>query len=289
MEILPLCTSRKWSNVRVVKMVIQKETISLENLKIYCEHHLTNKPPLFLVHGFVSSTYTFNRLIPLLGKHFSIVAIDLPGFGKSEKSKTFVYSFANYAEILRQCIEYFQLKGCTIIGHSMGGQIALYTAKKYPNLVNKLILISSSGYLRRAKKYLIYSSYIPGFHLLVERYIRSKDVRKNLENVFYDHSLITEELMTEFAGPLEERDFYVSLTRLLRYREGDLTSEQLRGISTPTLLVWGKEDKVVPLEVGERLVTDLPNAKLITYEKTGHLVTEERPFELYQHILSYSS
>jgi pimeloyl-ACP methyl ester carboxylesterase len=70
--------------------------------------------------------------------------------------------------------------------------------------------------------------------------------------------------------------------RLLRYREGDLKSEDLKTIEKPTLLLWGKEDRVVSFRVGERLAKDLPNARLITYEKAGHLLTEERPQEVFK-------
>ncbi|MDT8859309.1 alpha/beta hydrolase [Alkalihalobacillus sp. MEB130] len=268
---------------------VMKDTIPIAGLKVYCEYVLNGKPPILLIHGFVSSTYTFHRLIPLLKKNFSVIAIDLPGFGRSEKSKTFIYSFENYANFVSGCIDYFDLEGVTLVGHSMGGQIALYTAKRFPTKITKLILVCSSGYLKPAKKAHIYCSYIPFFRLAVERYIRRKDVKKSLENVFYNQSLINEEMMEEFARPLSEKDFYVSLIRLLRYREGDLSSKELREIAVPTLIVWGEEDKVVPLAIGKRLVEDLPNAKLITYEKTGHLVTEERTDELYRHILSYTS
>jgi pimeloyl-ACP methyl ester carboxylesterase len=222
-------------------------------------------------------------------KDFSVIAIDLPGFGKSEKSRTFVYSFENYAEVIKECIEHFHLKDVIIIGHSMGGQIALYTAQKIPQHISKLILLCSSGYLKRAKRSLIYCSYLPFFKYFVKQYIQNKDVKKSLENVFYNQELITEELMDQFIGPLREKDFPISLMRLLRYREGDLTSEQLKEIDIPTLLIWGKEDKVVPLVVGERLAKDLPQAELISYEKTGHLLTEEQPEALYSQILSYTS
>ncbi|MFC0473173.1 alpha/beta fold hydrolase [Halalkalibacter kiskunsagensis] len=268
---------------------IQKETISIGEVTVYCEYVLNGRPPIILIHGFVSSTYTFNRLMPLLTKEFSVIAIDLPGFGRSEKSKTFIYSFSNYAKFIEECIQYFKLKDVTIIGHSMGGQIALYTAQLAPYKVKNLVLLCSSGYLKSAKKPLIYCSYLPFFRFFVEQYIRKKDIKKSLENVFYNKSFITEELIEEFTRPLTEKDFYTSLQRLLRYREGDLTSYQLSKIQIPTLLIWGEEDRVVPLKIGQRLVQDLPNAKLITYEKTGHLVTEERPNDLYHHIASYIS
>ncbi|WP_407268789.1 alpha/beta fold hydrolase [Radiobacillus sp. PE A8.2] len=268
---------------------IKKEIISIAGINIYCEYLLNGKPPIFLIHGFVSSTYTFNQIMPLLAENFSVVAIDLPGFGRSEKSAKFIYSFSNYAEIIEGCMKHFSLKNVILVGHSMGGQVALYTAKKIPQKVKKLILLCSSGYLKRTHRTLVACSYLPFFRFMVEQYIRNKNIKQNLENVFYNHALITEDHMREFARPFKDKNFYTSLLRLLRYREGDLSSEQLRGIEIPTLLIWGEEDKVVPVHVGERMVKDLPNAELITYEKTGHLVSEERPLDLYQHILSYSS
>ncbi|ARK31797.1 alpha/beta fold hydrolase [Halalkalibacter krulwichiae] len=267
---------------------INKKKLKLCDVDVYCEYVLNNKPPIILIHGFVSSIYTFNRLIPLLANHFSVIALDLPGFGKSEKSKSFIYSFRNYANVITACIEHFQLKNVIICGHSMGGQVALYTAQLIPKKVSKLILLCSSGYLKRAKKTLIYCSYLPFFKYYVKRYIDSKDVKKSLENVFYNRDLITDELMQEYVTPLREKNFPISLLRLLRYREGDLTTDQLKQIQIPTLLIWGEEDRVVPVTIGKRLVEDLPQARLITYHETGHLVTEERPEDVYNEILTYT-
>ncbi|WP_245831847.1 alpha/beta fold hydrolase [Oceanobacillus senegalensis] len=240
-----------------------------------------------LIHGFVSSTYTFNQLIPLLQKHFSVVAMDLPGFGRSEKSTSFVYSYQNYAMVVKKCLDYFELENVCIAGHSMGGQIALYTARLIPKRIRQLFLLCSSGYLKSANRLLVYSSYFPLFNLVVKRSVRNSSVQDRLRNVFYDHSYITEEHIKEFERPLKDKNFCKSLIRLLRHREGDLTSEELKKIKTPTLLIWGEDDMVVPLQVGKRLVNDLPNAELITYKKTGHLLTEERPMEITENILSY--
>lgn len=269
-------------------MALNQKYINLCNVKIYCKYLINEKPPLFLIHGFASSIYTFNLLIPLLKEHFTIVAIDLPGFGRSEKSTSFVYSFQNYAEVVARCIEYFKLKNVNIVGHSMGGQIALYTVKRIPEKINKLILLSSSGYLKRANKALILCTHLPFFQYYVRRKVRSKEVREYLKNVFYQHSLITQNHIEEYRRPLQEDGFYISLLRLLRYREGDLPSDELKNILTPTLLLWGKEDRVVPVQIGLKLANDLPNAKIITYEKTGHLITEERTDDVFKQILTHT-
>lgn len=265
-----------------------KTMLALTDGKLYCEYLLNGKPPILLIHGFVSSTYTFNRLMPLLQRSFSVIAIDLFGFGQSEKSTSFIYSYKNYAALVAEVIAYFQLQNVTIAGHSMGGQIALYTAMEIPKKVNKLILLASSGYLKSANKLLIYSSYLPLFHLIAKRIVQKQSVEETLKNVLYDHSLLTVEQVEAYGSPLKEKNFYKALVRLLRYREGDLISEQLQGIKIPALLIWGVEDKVVPLSVGKRLAKDLPDARLITYDQTGHLITEERPHEVYEQILAFT-
>lgn len=269
-------------------MALTQKYIELCGVKIYCEYSFVeNRPPLLLIHGVAATLYTFNSLIPLLKEHFSIINIDLPGFGRSEKSSSFIYSFQNYAKIVAACIDYFKLENVNIVGHSMGGQIALYTTKLIPEKINKLVLVSSSGYLKRANKAIILCTYLPLFGYFVKHHVHKQEVKDVLKNVFYDHSLITENHIREFGMPLEEKGFYTSLKRLLRYREGDLSSEDLITIDKPTLLLWGKEDRVVSYTIGERLAKDLPNAKLITYEKAGHLLTEERPHDVFKEISGF--
>ncbi|KAB7670786.1 alpha/beta fold hydrolase [Bacillus sp. B1-b2] len=262
--------------------------LNVGGVNLYCEYLLNDKPPIFLIHGFASSTYTFRRIIPFLKKHYSVIAVDLPGFGKSEKSTSFIYSFQNYAKLMLDCMGIFGLSNSHIVAHSMGGQIALNMALLAPEKMNKLVLLCSSGYLKRARKSLVLTSYLPYFEKFVYYYIQRKDVKHHLSNVFFDQSLIDDEMMEEFGKPLLEKGFYKALTRLLRHREGDLLPTQLRDIHVPTLLIWGEEDRVVPLEIGKRLVSDLPDAQLITYEKTGHLITEERPDLVLKNIMMHA-
>jgi len=270
-------------------MKLNQKYIRLCGVNVYCEYELVSeKPPILLIHGFASSIYTFYPLIPRLQEHFSIIAMDLPGFGRSEKSASFVYSLENYAKVIMDCIEFFNVKEVHIAGHSMGGQIALYAARSHPERIKKLVLLSSSGYLKKANKAQKLCTYLPFFPYYVKKKVHSKNVEEYLENVFYNRSLITENHVKEYAIPLKDEGFYISLMRLLRYREGDLPSNELKNIRIPTLLLWGEEDKVVPVHIGYQLARDLPNAKLITYEKTGHLITEERSDEVYTQILAHT-
>jgi pimeloyl-ACP methyl ester carboxylesterase len=267
---------------------MKKEKISILNVKVYCEYVLNEKPPIVLIHGFLSSTYTFNRLVPLLIKHFSVVSLDLPGFGRSEKCDSFHYSFTSYAQLIISCMDYFGINKAILCGHSMGGQVVLNIARIAPEKVARLVLLCSSGYMKRASRLLIYISYLPFFQQFLSRYIQKKGAKHGLETALYDRSLITEEMINEYKRPLAEKAFYNSLIRLARHREGDLSSDNLKTINKPVLLIWGEEDRVVPLEVGKRLVGDLPNAKLITFKKAGHLITEEKPEDILTQFCSFA-
>src|SRR5699024_5815763 len=105
-----------------------KTSITLMNTDIYYTYHLNGKPPILLIHGFVASSYTFRPIMPLLAETFSVIAMDLPGFGRSEKSTTFKYTYENYARLVIACMDHFKWTHAHLVGHSMGGQIALNAA-----------------------------------------------------------------------------------------------------------------------------------------------------------------
>jgi pimeloyl-ACP methyl ester carboxylesterase len=272
-------------------MASESQTKTILNVNVHYELYppvnKNNKKTVVLIHGFLSSTFSFRRLIPLLRKNFTVIAVDLPGFGKSDKSKAFHYSLENYGKLIVELLHKIGVAETIVIGHSMGGQVALHAAKQAPDLVKKLILLSSSGYLSRSKRSLVYSSYLPFFTRWVRKTFERRGVKSTLLTVVHDHSLIDQQLIDGYHKPLETKAFFESLIRFLRQREGDLSENELKTIQTPTLFIWGEEDKIVPLRIGKRLTEDLPDARLIVYEETGHLVPEEKPKEVYHDVLHF--
>ena len=260
------------------------ETINGINLYYESFRNNQSKETILLIHGFLSSMFSFRRLIPHLHTNFNVIAVDLPPFGKSGKSPRFVYSYENIAKTVVAFLKRKQIENVILIGHSMGGQVCLNIAYQYPNYVKKMILLSCLGYVKRAKKSLILLSYLPFSYLFAKRYLAKTGVMKNLHLVVHDHSLIDEEMYNGYLEPFLDNRIYKGLIGLLRHREGDLPSEALHTIKTSTLLIWGEYDKVVPLQIGKRLQQDLPNAKVIGLKNTGHLVPEERPEEVFRHI-----
>ncbi|MCA0985916.1 alpha/beta fold hydrolase [Guptibacillus algicola] len=264
---------------------------NIKGIDIHYEYHkndvTSDRPVLTLLHGFLSSTFSYRRLIPLLSKHYTVVAIDLPPFGRTEKSSTFVHSYQNFAEVVIELLERLSIDETVMIGHSMGGQVALRASGLNGDLVKKNILLCSSGYLEKAKQSLVYSSYLPFFSMYLKRWLSRKGAKGNLINCVYDPELIDEEMVDGYIQPFFNEGIFRSLVRMIRDREGDLSEEELRTIETPSLLIWGEHDKVVPLQIGKRLAKDLPNSELIVYEKTGHLLPEEQPHSILRDIQTF--
>ncbi len=275
-------------------MTLEKDkqfTIAIQGMNIHVETYHRDaswyKPTIVLIHGFLSSTFSFRRLIPLLAKDYRVIALDLPPFGKSEKSNKFFYTYDNFANIVIELLDTLNIKDIILVGHSMGGQISLHVVKKRPDLIRKVVLLCSSSYLDRSKLFLIFSTYIPFFSLCLKKIMTKQGVKRNLLNVVYDHSMIDEEMMLGYEQPFYDNQIFHALARMIRHREEDLSSEVLQSLDIKSLLIWGREDKVVPLQIGERLHQDLKHSKLITFDKTGHLLPEEKPNHVHENILQF--
>jgi len=271
--------------------IITTRSYTLTISDVYVHYELynshANKPFAVLIHGFLSSVFSYRRLVPYLTDSFAVLAIDLPPFGKSEKSTRFRYTYKNLAKLVIELLKHLQIKRCILIGHSMGGQICLNIARQQPELVQQIILLCGSAYLNRAKTSLLLSSYLPFFHLYVKKSLGRSGVEKTLLNVVYDPSIIDEEMKKGYEEPFYNPQIFVALTRMLRHREGDLPSQELNKIEIPTLLIWGEEDRVVPIHIGKRLHDDLPNSCFLSLPKTGHLLPKEKPVEIYKQIIRF--
>ncbi|HAQ06898.1 MAG TPA: alpha/beta hydrolase [Bacillus bacterium] len=257
---------------------------TIKGIDLYYEHyvHPTSKETLVLLHGFLSSTFSFRHLIPLLKEDFNVISVDLPPFGKSGKLPGFKYSYHNLATTVVELMQSLGITEFNVVGHSMGGQIAMNILLHYPENAKKGILLCSSGYLKKARLPLLLSSYIPYFHLYVKFHLAKSGVKQNLQNVVYDHSMINDEMLYGYLSPFLEDDIFKALTMMIRHREGDLSSEELKKIEAPCLMIWGEHDRVVPLSVGKKLKKDLKNSELIVLKETGHLVPEEKPGDVHR-------
>src|ERR687897_266251 len=226
--------------------------------------------PLLLLHGLGGSIESWNNNINFLSTKFRIIALDLPGFGLSDKPKI-SYSIKFYVNFLEKFIQRIKLNHLFIIGSSLGGHIAVEFTLKNRKMVDKLILISPAGSLPKSFK---------GTKEL-KRYIRIVNARSSEEIsrilISIDNSMVNrsyaESMYERLSLPGAKQAFISALkgsARAQRY------NNQLEKIDTSMLLIWGKKDRMIPLKF-IRPFMEHGNSRIIIIENCGHRPHVENP------------
>ena len=244
--------------------------------------------PLILLHGFTSSTYSWKDVLDPLSKNFRVIAIDLKGFGFSGKPDG-DYTRRAQASLVEHLLDYLKLERAWFCGNSMGGEVALNVAVKSPQRVAGLILIDSGGVVTSG------NSLAPGYLLVpfVGRILTAlvmtsdKLVREGLEKSFYDRTKITADRIAYYYRPLQTRSGQLAALRA-RTQAGQFPIEQnLSAIKARTLIIWGADDQLIPLDAGRKMNSLIKDSKLVIIEKCGHLPQEELPERVLEEIMKF--
>lgn len=241
-------------------------------------------PPLLLIHGFGANSYTWHHWVGELARDHRVVLVDLKGFGSAPKPDDDAYAPADQAEILLRLVRGMDLRDLTVVGHSLGGGIALLLTLRLldtePRRLRALVLVAGAAYrqaippwIRRARIPLLGRIFL---WLVPPR----KLIRWVLESIVHDPATVTPAQVEAYAAPLDSSEG----RRALLWTARQIVPPELDGITVrypeidvPALLLYARHDPVVPLNVGERLAGALPRATLHVLEACGHDPPEERP------------
>lgn len=208
---------------------------------------------LILLHGWKQDVSTWWPLVDLLKGHFTLWLVDLPGFGKSENPKK-IWGMEEYTNFVAQFIKDNKLKKPAVLGHSFGGSVAIKLASNYPYLVSKIILEASSGIRPKPTLKNKLSKSIAKIIKVLPNMFSSKEL---LRLWFYK---------TIQSDYLEAGDLKESFKKILTQ---DLTNDAKK-IPHETLIIWGENDKTVPLKRGLTLYHLIKNSQIEVMEETGH-------------------
>jgi len=236
--------------------------------------------PLLLIHGFLVSHLEYDRIIEPLAQHFRVIAVDLPGFGESEKPPPtrYPYGIEAFAEAVADVIAAMDLGRVSVLGHSMGGAIALTLAAEHPELVEKLVVANALVYPFP----LDFKARIPllpvvGPFVFKQLYGRSMFRAYFRENVYKPGFPLpldrVDAYYDRFNTPAPRESSYAVLRAMLATRP---VVARIPRISMPTLVVWGRDDRMFRPALGQRLARELASARLELFD-TGHAPNEEQP------------
>jgi pimeloyl-ACP methyl ester carboxylesterase len=245
--------------------------------------------PVVLIHGYTSSTYTWKDQFDELSKKYRVIAVDLKGFGFSDKPDG-DYSRRAQGEVVASLLDRLQIPRAWLVGNSMGGETALNVAVAHPDKVLGLVLIDSAGIKVQGRTSLApWYLQMPVLGRLLTALALTSDqlVRAGLEKSFFDDSKVTDERVNAYYQPLKTQGGQLSATRARAQFELFPIEDRIPGIKVPTLIIWGAEDTLIPLEAGRKLNELISGSKLVIFEKCGHVPQEEMPERVLSEIAGF--
>lgn len=252
--------------------------VTVDGHRIHYEKTGTGSP-VILVHGFPGSTFTWRKLIPLLSEDYTVYALDLLGFGLSEKPTNGSYDFAAQAYLITGFMDAVGLSSAHLVGHSMGGIIVARAAEQSPARFHRLVIIDGSFYGAGPPPFMK-RLFFP-LDRITARMLYSETLRKkSLYNSYYNKDVFTAEVLEAYMLPVRTPNALNALAKMITDGALALTAPIADTISVPTLIVWGRNDTAYPPQDAVRLQQDIKNSQLRWIDQCGHMVQEEKPEEL---------
>lgn len=245
--------------------------------------------PIILIHGTGSSLHTFNDWVSRLKVNYSVIRMDIPGHGLTGPFPNRDYSIEAYVKFLKHFLDKKGIDKCIIGGNSLGGHIAWQFSATHPDRVIKLVLIDAAGYPNESKSTPL-AFQIAKIPLIKNMFtfITPKAVaRKSVENVYADKSKVTTDLaMRYFELTLRPGNRQAFVDRLSE-ENNPASYHLISNISQPTLILWGDQDLLIPIENAKLFQKDIPNNTLVILNNTGHVPMEENPSESLEAVISF--
>jgi pimeloyl-ACP methyl ester carboxylesterase len=232
---------------------------------------LAGEPVVFL-HGMLGDVSNWNSaLLAAHAEGYRAVAPILPVYSIDMKHA----NLAGLGRNVREFLDAVDVDSCTLVGNSLGGHLAVMLAAEYPERVSALVLSGASG---------VYEVD------LGSSIMRRKDrgyLRERVEKTFYDPAVCTDRLMDGVISIINTRAFVIRLISIARSVQVGGVRGMLNRIEAPTLLLWGKDDRITPIEVAETFRNGIADATLKLIDDCGHAPMMERPDVFSEHLLEF--
>jgi pimeloyl-ACP methyl ester carboxylesterase len=235
--------------------------------------------PLVLLHGLGASSFSWRGNIGPLSRRFRVLAPDLPGHGRTPAAAVPDFRLETITEEILRLLDHRGVTRAALAGNSLGGSLALLLARQRPERFPALVLLDPAAFLRRPPP-LFYPLRLPFLGFLAAALLGPWTVRLALHQAYYRKELITPEVVAGYALTFRTLANRLAIRRLvgqIDYWPRSRVERLVRQVKQPLCLIWGKEDRVLPLEQADWLKDRLPQAEVHILPDVGHAPQEEAP------------
>ena len=272
-------------------MVFAKQYVELPSGMLAYVQAGEGGTPIVFLHGIPTSSFLWRKVIAILQLERSCYALDLLGYGDSDKPPDGDLSLPAQVVCLSEWLDSVATGPIILVGHDIGGGIAQLFVTRYPERIERLILVDTIAYDSFPE---------PGIARLKEptwdERLRTRDLRPGFRRAFEQglvhHDGLTDELVEAYVAPwmgLVGRQSYLRAARALRTEDLAEQMGAVEAISCPVLVLWGERDVFQDISYGQRLVDALPDARLEVCSDGGHFLPEDRPEWVAEQISSFVS
>jgi pimeloyl-ACP methyl ester carboxylesterase len=267
-----------------IKQVAIPTPLSKEDVATTYVHQGSGGTPILLIHGFDSSLLEFRRLFPLLAAQQSTYAVDLLGFGFTQRNLEIPLNPENIQTHLYCFWQTVIQQPMIIVGASMGGAAAIDFTLTYPDAVEKLVLIDSAGL---AKQPAIGKFMFSPIDTFATEFLRNPKIRQSISrSAYFNRSLAS--LDAQVCAALHLKCFNWNKSLIAFTKSGGYGSliDKISTIQQHTLIIWGRQDKILGIKDAIKFQRAIPHSKLVWIDRCGHVPHLEKPDTTAKEILS---
>jgi pimeloyl-ACP methyl ester carboxylesterase len=237
---------------------------------------------ILLLHGLGGYAERWSNAMPFLAKKFHLYVPDMIGYGQSDKP-TADYTPEYFAKFVFDFMDAVGIKNTVMIGTSLGGQVVVECAATQLPTIKKIILISPAGIMRK-------STPILDAYTMAALYPTKEAVKNAYQMMVGSGKEVSEISIERFVNNMSRPNAkMVFLSTLLGLKNAPDIFEKLGKITSPTLVIWGKEDNLIPFEYAQQFVSAIKNCKFIPMEGCGHSPYVEDPEKLSELVIKFLS
>ncbi len=260
--------------------IVEEKFIEIDGNKIRYLESGNSKKTLVLVHGLGASAERWDQVIPLFEDDYRVIVPDLIGFGYSDKPLV-DYTSEFFSEFLKNFFTASDIKRPNLIGSSLGGQISAEFTASYPQDVEKLILVSPSGSMTQSTPAL-------DAYIMAALYPNEKSAKNAFELMEGSGHSVHKKIVNGFIERMRLPNAKLAfMSTLLGIKNSELITSKLQTISTPTMIIWGANDPVIPIDHADSFVSTIQDCRFFRMDGCGHTPYVQDPHTFASKVLEF--